>query len=137
MLNNVCLQGRLTKDPELRNTSNQVAYASFTLASERDFKDNSGNKATDFINCVAWRGTATFIGQYFHKGDMIVVNGKIQTRNYVDNNGNKVFVTEVLVENANFCGASSGGNNNRPAPAPRQEPVAPVIEEGDDLPFDI
>ena len=138
MLNNVCLQGRLTKEPELRNTSNQVACASFTIACERDFKDNSGNKVSDFINCVAWRGTATFIGSYFHKGDMIIVNGRVQTRTYDDKDGKKVYVTEILVENANFGGSSSGGgNNSKPAPVPTQAPAIPEVEEGEELPFDI
>lgn len=145
MLNNVCLQGRLTKEPEIKNTSNQVAYANFTIACERDFKDSNGNKTSDFINCVAWRNTATFIGSYFHKGDMIVVNGKVQTRSYDGNDGKKVYVTEILVESANFCGNSGGGNSNananaKPtnAPTPKQAPVYQEVEESsEELPFDI
>lgn len=134
MLNSVDIQGRLTKDPEIRNTSNQIAVASFTLACDRPFKDNNGNKQTDFISCVAWRNTATFIGQYFHKGDMLIAHGRIQTRSYDDNQGKKVYVTELLVEEANF----GGGQKTETKPAPEEQSVygAPEVEERE-LPFDI
>lgn len=134
MLNSVDIQGRLTKDPELRNTANQTAVASFTIACDRPFKDNNGNKQTDFISCVAWRNTATFIGQYFHKGDMIIAHGRIQTRSYDDNQGKKVYVTELLIEEANF----GGGQKTETKPASNEQSVygAPEAEERE-LPFDI
>ena len=134
MLNSVDIQGRLTKDPELRNTSNQTAVASFTIACDRPFKDNNGNKQTDFIPCVAWRNTATFIGQYFHKGDMIIAHGRIQTRSYDDNQGKKVYVTELLIEEANF----GGGQKTETKPSSNEQSVygAPEAEERE-LPFDI
>ena len=136
MLNKVCIQGRLTKDPEVRNTSNQIAYCSFTIACERPFKDNSGQRQSDFINCVAWRNTATFIGQYFRKGDMTVVSGSIQTRSYDDNQGQKRYVTEIVVDEANFCTGKSENNNTQQTSQPKsvyQEPE----ESDEELPFDI
>lgn len=130
MLNRICLQGRLTKDPEVRNTQNQSAVASFTVACDRPFKNDNGSYDADFINCVAWRQTATFIGRYFHKGDMIVLSGRLQTRTYDDRNGNKVFVTEVIVEEANFGGAPSKKEENRDTSPTDHDEDAPI-------PFDI
>ena len=131
MLNRVCLQGRLTKDPEIRNTANQTACASFTIACDRPFKNEAtGKYDADFINCVAWRQTATFLGQYFHKGDQIVLAGRLQTRNYENNQGQRVYVTEVLVEEVNFCGGSSSKTTDAPA-----KQVAPT--EGEELPFEV
>lgn len=126
MLNKVCLQGRLTKDPEVRNTSNQTAVASFTIACNRQFKNEQGNYDADFINCVAWKGTATFVGQNFHKGDMIIISGRIQTRSYDDKNGNKVFVTEVIAEEVNFGGGSS-----------KKESSSNQNESSNDMPFEV
>lgn len=136
MLNKVCIQGRLTKDPEVRNTSNQIAYCSFTIACERPFKDNSGQRQSDFINCVAWRNTATFIGQYFRKGDMMVVSGSIQTRSYDDNQGQKRYVTEIVVDEANFCTGKSDGQQTSQPPI-QQKVKYEEPEEGEELPFDI
>ena len=86
MLNNVILMGRLTKDPEIRRTQSGTAAASFTIACERDFSNN-GEKETDFIDCVAWKNTADFIGKYFTKGNMIAVNGRLTTRRWQDKDG--------------------------------------------------
>lgn len=103
MLNQVVLMGRLTKDPELRFTSTGAGVASFSLAVDRDFKDKStGEKATDFINCVAWRNTAEFAAKYFAKGRMAVVSGRLQMRNWTDKDGNKRTSAEVLVDNMYF-----------------------------------
>lgn len=99
MINTVALMGRLTADPELKHTSNGIAVVSFCIAVNRKFKDQQA----DFINCVAWRQTAEFICKYFHKGQMIGLEGSIQTRNYTDQDGNKRSATEVLAENASFC----------------------------------
>lgn len=100
-MNSCVLIGRTTRDIELRRTGNCTAVASFTLAVNRDFKTNDGQEA-DFIQCVAWKKTAELLEQYVHKGDRIAVNGSIRTRNYEDNYGKKVYVTEVLVNHVEF-----------------------------------
>lgn len=126
MLNRICLQGRLTKDPELRNTSSQTAVASFTIACNRQFKNEQGNYDADFINCVAWRQTATFVGQNFHKGDMIILSGRLQTRTYDDKDGKKVYVTEVIAEEVNFGGGSS-----------KKESAPAIKESSEEMPFEV
>ena len=143
MLNNVSIMGRLTKDPEVKNTPNNVAVCSFTIACDRDFKDANGEKKTDFIDCVAWRNTATFIGQYFNKGKLIVLTGQLQKRNYEDSNGNKRYVTEVIVSSANFAGDSTERQQatEEALPTPPTQPAQVETEavEVDDgaLPFDL
>lgn len=134
-MNKVELIGRLTKDPEIRTTANQVAFCNFTLAVDRSFKDSNGQRQADFINCVAWRQTATFIQKYFRKGNRLAVIGSIQTRSYEDKNGQKVFVTEVIADEVEFV-----ESNNAQAPAPAQqapEPEPQAQEEGGGLPFEI
>lgn len=101
-MNKWCGVGRLTKDPEIKMTTNQTPYCNFTIAVDRKFKDANGQRQADFINCVAWRQTASFIQKYFRKGSRIGIVGSIQTRNYEDQNGQKHFVTEVLAEEAEF-----------------------------------
>jgi single-strand DNA-binding protein len=97
-MNKVILIGRITKDPELKFTQkNNTSFVSFTLAVDRGVKDANGNKQADFINCVAWRETATFIGTYIKKGYLLAIDGAIQTRSYIDNANKTVYVTEVLV----------------------------------------
>lgn len=100
-MNKVILIGRITKDLEVKLTSNQTKYVNFTIAVDRKFKDADGNRQTDFINCVAWKQTADFISKYFKKGSRIGVSGSIQTRSY-EKDGQKVFITEVLVDEAEF-----------------------------------
>jgi len=101
-MNNVNLQGRLTKDVELKHTGSGTAVASFTIAVERPFKGANGERETDFINVVAWRKTAEIINQYFNKGDGIIIQGRIQTRNYENNEGKRVYITEVVADNFSF-----------------------------------
>ena len=101
-MNKVILIGRLTKDPEVRNTSSQATVCRFTLAVDRKFKDQNGQRQADFISCVAWRQTANFISTYFHKGSKIAIVGNIQTRSYDDQNGQKRYVTDVVVDEAEF-----------------------------------
>ena len=101
-MNKVILIGRLTKDPEVKNTSSQVPFCSFTIAVDRRFKDNNGQRQADFINCVAWRQTATFIGSYFRKGSKVAVVGSLQSRSYEDQSGQKRYVTEVVVDEIEF-----------------------------------
>jgi single-strand DNA-binding protein len=95
--------GNLTKEPEVKNTASGVTVCKFTLAVTRRFKDANGERQTDFINCIAWRQTATFISSYFHKGSKIAVVGSIQTRSYEDNSGKKQYVTEIVVDEAEFA----------------------------------
>lgn len=98
MLNNVVLIGRLTKDPELRYTPNNVAVATFTLAVNRRFKNNEGVHEADFINCVMWNKSAENLSNWIKKGNLIAITGRIQTRNYENQNGQRVYVTEVVAE---------------------------------------
>lgn len=102
MLNNTTLMGRITKDIELRRTDSGVAVASFSIACERDFKAQNGEKATDFFDIVAWRNTAEFIHKYFGKGRMIVVQGRLQSRSWKDKDGNNRKTVEVVADNAYF-----------------------------------
>ena len=103
MLNRIILMGRLTRDPELRHTQTGTAVASFSLAVDRDFKDrNTGEKATDFIDIVAWRQTAEFVSRYFTKGRMAVVEGRLQIRDWTDKEGGKRRSAEVIADNVYF-----------------------------------
>lgn len=105
MLNKAILQGRLVADPELRHTQNGTAVATFRIACDRDYKSKDpGAQNADFISIVAWRQTAEFISRYFTKGSMILVDGRIQVRDYTDNNGQRRYVTEIVADSVNFCG---------------------------------
>lgn len=99
MINNVVLVGRTTKDPELRYTPSNVAVASFSLAVNRNFKDANGERETDFINCVIWRQQAENLANWAKKGALIGITGRIQTRSYENQQGQRVYVTEVVAEN--------------------------------------
>jgi single-strand DNA-binding protein len=101
MLNHITIMGRLTSNPELRRTGSGVAVTSFTLAVDRDFKTN-GETETDFFDCVAWRQTGEFVNQFFAKGRMAVVSGRLQNRSWTDKDGNKRKVSEVVVDNIYF-----------------------------------
>ncbi|WMT29132.1 single-stranded DNA-binding protein SsbA [Bacillus aerius] len=114
MLNRVVLVGRLTKDPELRYTPNGAAVATFTLAVNRTFTNQSGEREADFINCVTWRRQAENVANFLKKGSLAGVDGRLQTRNYENQQGQRVFVTEVQAESVQFlepksAGAGSGG----------------------------
>lgn len=112
MINNVTVVGRLTRAVDLRYTSNGTAYASFTLATDRDFKNQNGEKETDFINCVMWRKPAENLANYTKKGSLIGIEGRIQTRNYDNQQGQKVYVTEVLAERFHFLESAKTANND-------------------------
>lgn len=101
-LNNVCIMGRLTKAPELRHTQSGTAVATFSLAVERDFKDGSGERATDFFDVVAWKSTAEFVANYFGKGRVAVVMGRLQTRSWTDKDGNKRRAVEIIADRVYF-----------------------------------
>lgn len=139
-MNTVILIGRTTRDIDLRRTGNGTAVASFTLAVNRDFKTNDGQEA-DFIQCVAWKKTAELLEQYVHKGDRIALNGSIRTRNYEDNYGKKVYVTEVLVNHVEFLETK---NREMPSDSPsNQNNINPYNDwenkeyemDNSDLPF--
>ena len=138
-MNKWCGVGRLVKDPEVKLTSNQTQYCNFTVAVDRRFKDANGQRQADFINCVAWRNTATFIQKYFRKGSRIGIVGSIQTRNYEDQNGQKHFITEVVAEEAEFVESNNNasvGNQNQQAAAPVENQSEQV--QGDaGLPFEM
>lgn len=147
MLNQISVQGRLARDPELRRTNSGKAVTSFTLACDRDFKNQqTGEKEVDFIECVAWGGTAEMVEKYFHKGQMAVATGRLQLRDWTDKNGQKRRTAEILVNSVYFCGskesgtqASSGADNGYSAPAYQAPaPVANFAEldgEDEQLPF--
>ena len=101
-LNRITIMGRLTRDPELRRTQSGAPVTSFTMAVDRDFKSQSGEKETDFIDVVAWRQTAEFVARYFTKGRMAVVEGRLQIRDWQDNNGNKRRSAEVIADSIYF-----------------------------------
>ena len=103
MLNHIVIMGRLTRDPELRRTGTGIPVASFSVAVDRDWPNrDTGEKETDFINCVAWRQTGEFVSKYFTKGSMIVVSGRLQMRKWTDNDGNKRVSAEVVADNVYF-----------------------------------
>lgn len=113
MLNKVILMGRITQDLEVKQTPQGVSVLSFTVAVQRSFAKQGEERQSDFINCVAWRQQADFIGRYFGKGRMICLEGNLRTRTYDDKNGTKHYVTEVYVDAANFTGEpKQDGNNN-------------------------
>lgn len=122
MINSVCLVGRLTRDPELKYTGNNVAVASFSLAVNRNFKDANGERETDFINCVIWRQQAENLANWAKKGALIGITGRIQTRSYENQQGQRVYVTEVVAENFQMLesravregGNANGGYNQQP-----------------------
>ena len=118
MLNKIFLQGRLVADPELRHTPNGVPVASFLLAVDRDFKSReTGERQADFINIVAWRQTGEFVSRYFTKGRMAIVEGKLQTREYTDRDGNRRTATEVVADQVYF-GDSKRDNDGSGYAAP-------------------
>lgn len=110
-LSKAIVMGRITHDLEVRQTQSGTAVLQFTVAVDRNYSKDGGEKQTDFISCVAWRQTAEFIGRYWNKGRMIAVDGRLQSRTYEDKNGVKHYLTELIVENANFTGEKSDGGN--------------------------
>lgn len=110
MLNKIFLMGRLTRDPELRHTQSGTAVASFSIAVDRDFKDKqTGEKATDFIDVVAWRQTAEFVSRFFTKGRLAVVEGRLQMRDWTDKDGNKRRSAEVIADSVYFADSRKDG----------------------------
>lgn len=114
MLNAAIIMGRLTRDPELRRTNSGKPVASFTVAVDRDYAPDGQERETDFIECVAWNGTAEFVAKYFSKGSMIVVNGRLQLRNWTDKEGNKRRSAEILANNVYFGEPKKAQEGNNP-----------------------
>ena len=152
MLNVVALLGRLTADPELRKTPNGVSITTFTLAVNRSYVKQGGERQTDFIDIVAWRTTAEFITKYFKKGQMMALQGSLQTRTYEDKQGNKRKAVEILADNVYFADSKGSGGSGQhstystpdyagsPASAgPAFSQCAPddfaVVDDNEDLPF--
>lgn len=148
MINRTVLTGRLTRDPELKTTQSGLSVATFTLAVNRQFSDKNGNREADFINCVIWRKGAENLCNFTSKGSLIGVDGRIQTRSYDDKNGQKVYVTEVVVDSfslleskkdreSNAGGYNAGNNNansnNTQDPFNSQGDTVDITD--DDLPF--
>lgn len=142
-LNKVVLAGRLTADVELKNTQSGIAVCSFTLAVNRRFQ-REGEQTADFINCTAWRKTAEFISQYFRKGSSLCVVGSIQTKNWTDNDGQKHYATEVVVDEAMFVDSKNETQQAETQPpanyipsayTSQQAPNFEAVQLDDDLPF--
>ncbi len=136
MLNHISIMGRICNDIELRRTGSGVPVASFTVAVDRDFKDSNGQKETDFIDCVAWRGTAEFVERNFSKGKMIIVAGRLQIRKWEDKNGNKRNSAEIVADNVYFGDSKSSVGEKYEAAknAPAQD-YAVLDGDDDALPF--
>lgn len=124
-MNVICLLGRLTADPELRHTQNQVPVTSFSVAVDRRFTPQGQERQADFINCVAWRQTAEFVTKYFRKGQRIALQGSLQARQYTDKEGNKRTAYEVVVDNAFFAESKSASAGS----APRYDSQVPQYQE--------
>lgn len=152
MINRVVLVGRLTKDPDLRYTQNGTAVANFTIACNKPFKKDGEEQQADFINCVIWRKPAESLANYMSKGSLIGVEGSIQTRNYDDSDGKRVYVTEVLVASVQFLESKNKSQNQEPNHQPSYQPanqssyqqtqqasphenLEPIDISDDDLPF--
>lgn len=139
MLNHITIMGRLTRDPELRHTQAGTAVASFTLAVDRDFKDKqTGEKAVDFIDVVAWKGTGEFVSRYFAKGRMAVVSGRLQMRDWTDKDGNKRRSAEVVAESVYFGDSKRDGDTANTSEAYQQREAPAGVEYGEEdgeLPF--
>ncbi len=147
MLNVATIMGRLVADPELRHTPNDVAVTSFTLAVDRSYVKAGAERQADFIDVVAWRNTAEFVCKYFRKGQLMAVQGSIQTRSYTDSQGNKRKAFEIVADNVHFAeskrDANSGGNYSRPETMNEPAPAYTSgntgdfeeIPSDDDLPF--
>lgn len=136
MINSTVIMGRLTADPELKKTQSGISVTSFCVAVDRSYVKEGEERQADFINVVAWRGTAEFVTRYFHKGSMIAVQGSIQTRKYEDKDGNKRVAVEILANNVSFCGSKSESKSDESTAAPVADINASFDEEDDEgLPF--
>ncbi len=137
-LNNIIVMGRMTKDPELRKTGSGTSVTSFTLAVDRDFKNQDGSTDTDFIDVLAWRGTAEFVSKFFGKGKMTIVEGRLQIRDWTDKDGNKRRNAEIVAEHVYFGDTKrddGGQQASYAAPPAQMRGFAEIGEEDGELPF--
>lgn len=143
MINRVVLTGRLTRDVDLRYTQGGDAVATFTLAVDRRFTNQQGEREADFISCVIWRKSAENFANFFHKGSLVGIEGRVQTRNYENKQGQRVYVTEVIVENFSFLepknSTGNGSYQNKRPQNNTSDPFAnngkPIDIQDDQLPF--
>ena len=136
MLNKVFLQGRLVADPELRHTQQGTPVASYRLAVERDYKSKDSNaQNADFVNIVSWRNTAEFVSRYFTKGRMMLVEGRLQMRNYTDKDGNRRVAAEVVTDNVHFADSRKDGSNNEDGSLQESAGFEELADDDGDLPF--
>lgn len=136
MLNKVILMGRLTRDPELKSTPNSVAVADFTLAVDRGYAKAGTERETDFLDCVAWRGTAEFVSRYFKKGMQVAVSGRIQTRKWKDKNDQNRVSVEIVIDEAFFADSKRDTAVDRTEPRGWQSQDVSFADLGDeDVPF--
>lgn len=148
MINRIVLVGRLTKDPELRSTGSGVSVGTFTLAVNRQFTSANGEREADFINCVIWRKAAESFATYTHKGSQVAIDGRLQTRTYDKDDGTKVYVTEVVVDNFSLLDSKNDNQSNnttankkatvkadKPIDDPFKDSGDTIDISSDDLPF--
>lgn len=132
-MNRTILIGRITKDTEIKETSNNSKLCQFTVAVDRKFKDKEGKRQADFINCLAWGKNAELINKYFHKGSRIGIVGSIQTRSYTGKDGKTVYVTEIVVDEVEFIDSANSQATEEPKEAPKTE----QNDAQPDMPFEI
>ena len=139
MLNHITIMGRLTKDVELRRTTSGVAVANFPVAVDRDFKNDAGERETDYIDVVAWRGSAEFAEKFLSKGRMVAISGRLQIRKYTDKDGVNRRNAEIVADNIYFADSKKDAQNASDAPVaqPQMAPIIPLGDDDDDggLPF--
>lgn len=145
MINTVALMGRLTYEPELKTTPSNISVCRFQIAVDRNYTPKGEERKADFIDCIAWRGTADFVNKYFHKGSMIAITGSIQTENYTDKNGNKRKSVEIVANEVSFCGSKSETGNtahnhsdsvsNGIDVSYNTDDFEEIVDDDDDLPF--
>ena len=140
MLNRVIMMGRLTAEPECKNTQSGTTFCRFTIAVDRDFTDKGGNRQADFFGVLAWKGTADFVSKYFHKGQMIAVQGRLQTGTYTDKEGVARKSFDIVADQVYFAESKHGGENQQAKKNVNVEyedhqPAETFVQVSDDLPF--
>ena len=140
MLNRVIMMGRLTAEPECKNTQSGTTFCRFTIAVDRDFADKDGNRQADFFGILAWKGTADFVSKYFHKGQMIAVQGRLQTGTYVDKEGVTRKSWDIVADQVYFAEGKRDNSNQQPNKNVNVEyedhqPAETFVQVSDDLPF--
>lgn len=141
MLNRVIMMGRLTAEPECKNTQSGTTFCRFTIAVDRDFADKGGDRQADFFGVLAWRGTADFVSNYFHKGQLVAVQGRIQTGSYTDKDGNKRKSWDIVADQVYFAESKRDSGENQQAKKnvnveyEDHQPAETFVQVSDDLPF--